>query len=68
MVDVAIDSQSNGKIVRSGELGSLRISLSSNGSATVEEFEISDNKGYKVLFSPGKRIKEMTGNINYWRS
>ena len=36
--DVVADSLANGEIVRLGELGSLQISLSSEGSMTKEDF------------------------------
>jgi len=59
LVDVSIDNLSNGTIVRLGELGSLRPSLSSEGKATEAEVSASVIKGASVLFTPGTRIKAM---------
>lgn len=54
-----------GKIVRLGELGSLRISISSNAEETedkVSEFSI---KGAKVLFTPSAMLKELFKILKY---
>ena len=59
LVDVSIDNLSNGTIVRLGELGSLRPSLSSEGKATEAEVSASVIKGASVLFTPVTRIKAM---------
>ncbi len=59
LVDVSIDSLADGTIVRLGDLGSLRISLSSEGKATAEEVTSSSVKNVSVIFTPGTRIKEM---------
>ncbi|WP_066630796.1 HU family DNA-binding protein [Labilibacter marinus] len=48
----------DGNSVSLGELGTLRISFSSEGVDTEEEFNVSKIKGLKVLFTPGKLIKE----------
>ena len=59
LVDVAVDNLSNGTIVRLGELGSLRPSLSSEGKATEAEVNATAIKNASVLFTPGTRIKAM---------
>jgi len=59
LVDVGIDNLANGTILRLGELGSLRISLSSEGKATADEVTSSSIKNSSVIFTPGTRIKEM---------
>ena len=65
MVDVAIDSLGDGTIVRLGDLGSLRISISSEGKATAEEVNASAIKGNSVNFTPGSRIEEMLATVKY---
>jgi len=59
LVDVGIDNLANGTIVRLGELGSLRISLSSEGKATAAQVTSSAIKNAYVIFNPGQRIREM---------
>jgi predicted histone-like DNA-binding protein len=59
LVDVAVDNLSNGTIVRLGDLGSLRPSLSSEGKATEAEVNATVIKNASVLFTPGTRIKAM---------
>jgi hypothetical protein len=59
LVDVSIDNLANGTIIRLGELGSLRPSLSSEGMATEAEINANSIKYASVLFTPGTRIKAM---------
>lgn len=46
------------KIIRLGDFGSFRISLSSSGADTAENFTKSMIKGVKLLFRPGKQITD----------
>jgi len=48
-----------------GELGSLRVSIESNGEATREEVNASSIKSAKCIFSPGKELKKMQKNLEY---
>ena len=65
LVDVAVDNLANGTIIRLGDLGSMRISLSSEGLPTAEEVKASSVKGSSVIFTPGTRIKEMLATVKY---
>ena len=65
MVDAMTRSLSNGNIVRMGELGNLKVSLSSHGEETEEDVNASSIKHAKVLFKPGKQIREMLDNLTY---
>ncbi len=65
MVDVAVDSLAEGTIVRLGDLGSLRTSISSEGKATHDEVNASAIKGASIIFTPGTRIKETLSAIKY---
>jgi predicted histone-like DNA-binding protein len=58
-VEVMVDALANGKIVRIGELGSLRISISGKGKKKAEEVNAKSISGARVIFTPGKEIKEM---------
>ncbi len=68
MVDVMKDSLSEGNIVRMGELGSLRMSFSSEGKATAEEVNASAINSAKVIFTPGKDIKTMLETVEYQKA
>jgi predicted histone-like DNA-binding protein len=68
MVDVSIDSLSNGTIVRLGDLGSLRMSLNSEGRETAEEVTASAIIRNSVIFTPGTRIKEMLKGVKYQKA
>jgi predicted histone-like DNA-binding protein len=59
LVDVSIDSLANGTIVRLGDLGSLRISISSEGKAKAADINGDIVKNVSIIFTPGPRIKEM---------
>lgn len=65
LVDIMTDSLSDGRAVRLGELGSLRVSLSSEGRATADEVNASAIKNARVIFSPGKSIKNMLLSLSY---
>jgi len=65
MVDVAVDTLADGTIVRLGDLGSLRMSFSSEGKATAEEVSASAIKSSSVIFTPGTRIREMLATVKY---
>lgn len=65
MVDVMQDALANGQIVRLGELGSLRVSISSEGKESADEVNAASIKGSRVVFTPGKNIKTMLNNLSY---
>ena len=59
LVDEAVGDLSDGRIVRLGDLGSLRITLSSEGKATAEELTADAIKEAGVIFTPGPKLKAM---------
>ena len=65
LVDVAIDSLADGTIVRLGDLGSLRITLSSEGKEKPEDVTASAVKEVGVIFTPGTRIKETLATVKF---
>lgn len=65
MVDVITDSLADGKIIRLGELGSLRVSISSEGKATAEEVNAGCVKNSKIIFSPGIDIKKVLDDLEF---
>lgn len=68
LVDVAVESLGNSRIVRLGELGSLRPTLSSEGKPTEEEVSASAIKGAGILFTPGSRLKEMLAAVKFQKA
>ncbi|MDR0698030.1 MAG: DNA-binding protein [Tannerella sp.] len=64
LVDVTIDGLDDGNIIRLGDLGSIRITLSSEGKATPEEVGAGCIKKVRIIFVPGLRIKKMLETAN----
>ena len=54
-----------GEIVRLAEFGSMSVTLSSEGTATAEDFTASHIKEVNVHFRPGKEIDQTLGNITF---
>ena len=65
LVEVTQDAIENGKIVRLGDLGSLRISISSNGEIKEEDVSASSVKNARTVFTPGKRLKSSLRTMEY---
>jgi len=59
MVDVMKDALEESQIVRLGDLGSLRISLSSYPEEKEADVNANSIKGAKTIFTPGKELKEL---------
>jgi predicted histone-like DNA-binding protein len=58
MVSIADRSLSSGQIVRLGDLGSLRMSISSDAADSADKVTSSTIKGVKTIFTPGPRLKD----------
>ena len=65
MVEEAVLGLSEGRIVRLGDLGSLRITLSSEGKDKAEEVTASAVKRTGVIFTPGSKLKDMLNNAKF---
>lgn len=65
LVDVMQSALANGEAVRLGELGSLRVSISSEGKASEKEVTAASIKNAKVIFTPGKQLKNMLETLEY---
>ncbi|SFU76524.1 DNA-binding protein, histone-like, putative [Pustulibacterium marinum] len=55
----------NGKHVKLGRLGSFKVSVSAQGQDNEEDVVASDVTKNRVLFQPGKRIREMLKLLTY---
>jgi predicted histone-like DNA-binding protein len=65
MVEEAVLGLSDGRIIRLGDLGSLRITLSSTGKDTAEEVTAQCVKKAGVIFTPGAKLQEMLKVAKY---
>ncbi|MGP1462904.1 HU family DNA-binding protein [Tannerella sp.] len=65
LVDVMQSSLADGQAVRLGELGSLRINISSEGKDTEKEVTADAIRSAKVIFTPGVDLKKMLANLKY---
>ena len=54
-----------GYSVQLGELGTLRISFSSSGVNTVEEFTVALMRGKKIIFTPGPAFKDILNRLSF---
>lgn len=61
------DCLANGEIVRLGELGSLQISLSSEGTEKPEDFVPSLINKSRILFRPGQTLADMQRTLKFER-
>lgn len=65
LVDVSIAALERGEIVRLGDFGSIRLSINSDSCETEDEVSRSLITKSHILFTPGKRLKDMLANIKY---
>ncbi|MDR2086206.1 MAG: hypothetical protein LBP72_03420 [Dysgonamonadaceae bacterium] len=65
MVEEAVSGLSDGRIIRLGDLGSLRITLSSEGKDSTEEVTATAVKKAGVIFTPGAKLQEMLKNAKF---
>lgn len=56
---------SAGKIVRLGDLGYFRVSISSEGYENAEDVSGKSVKKTRILFTPGKELKKMLNNLEF---
>lgn len=68
LFDVMKKSLANGEAIRLGEIGSLRVSISSEGKATEKEVTAASIKGAKVVFTPSKEIKKVLDTLDYQKA
>jgi len=65
MVDVMKTTLDEGKVVRLGDLGSLRVNISSEGEDEAKKVTARSIKGAKTVFTPGAELKHMLKNLKY---
>jgi hypothetical protein len=62
---VSIDGLEDGTIIRLGDLGSIRVTLGSEGRATAEEVDAACIKKTGIIFVPGARIKKTLEDVKF---
>ena len=65
MENVIADALKKGEIIRLGDLGTLRVSLSSKGALTEKEYTSSLITKSRIIFRPGSILSEALANLNY---
>jgi predicted histone-like DNA-binding protein len=65
MVEEAASALEDGRIVRLGDLGSLRITLSSDGKDAPENVTAAAVKKAGVIFTPGKKLQDMFKTVKF---
>jgi predicted histone-like DNA-binding protein len=58
----------DGQTVSLGELGSLRLTLGSEGAEKAKDFEASMIKNVKIVFTPGKMLKEEMAKAGFQKA
>ncbi|MDR2679781.1 MAG: HU family DNA-binding protein [Tannerella sp.] len=65
LTEVLVEHLANGNIVRLGDFGAFQVSVGSEGAETAAKFNPSLIKGSKIVFRPGKDLKEMQNNLKF---
>lgn len=63
-----INELKQGRIVKLGSLGNFQVSISSEGRVTPEEVSATDVTKSRILFRPGKKLRNLLGNLNYLKA
>ena len=63
--EVIVDALKGGEIIRLGDLGTFRVSLSSKGALTEKEYNTSLITRARILFRPGTILSEALANLTY---
>lgn len=61
------ESLARGETVQLGEFGNFRIVIGSEGTATAEEFTVGKIRRSHIIFTPGRRLREMLASLRYER-
>ena len=65
MEDVFVDALKGGEIIRMGDLGTFRVSLSSKGSLTEKEYTSSLITKSRIIFRPGSVLSDALANLSF---
>ena len=62
---VSIEHLANGQIVRLGDLGSVRVSFSSEGADKESDITANSITDARIIFTPSPRLKEMLKTLKF---
>jgi len=65
LLQIIPDEIANGKIIKLGDFGTFRSTISSEGVATEEEFTTSKIKSLNVRFRPAHEFSTLLSNLKY---
>ncbi|WP_298366191.1 HU family DNA-binding protein [uncultured Lutibacter sp.] len=65
LLQIIPDEIANGKIIKLGDFGTFRSTISSEPAITKEEFHVSKIKGLNVRFRPAKEFTKQISNIDF---
>jgi predicted histone-like DNA-binding protein len=65
LVDVVPEEMAEGNIVRIGDLGSFRVSISSEGHDNEDDVSSNSVTDSRVIFSPGDKFDRMLNNLTF---
>ena len=68
LVEEATAGLSEGRIIRLGDLGSLRITLNSEGKEKPEQITAAAVKKAGVIFTPGKKLQDMLKTAKFTKA
>jgi len=60
-----VNELKQGRIVKLGSLGNFQVSISSEGKVTPEEVSAADITKSRILFRPGKKLRNLLGTLSY---
>ncbi|MGZ0016568.1 HU family DNA-binding protein [Yeosuana sp. AK3] len=63
-----IDALGQGQIVKLGKLGNFQVSISSEGKDTLEEVNVNAITKSRILFRPGKRLRNLLTELSFKRA
>ena len=65
LIEVMKRSLGKGEVVKVGELGNFQLQFGSSGTATKKEFNQSLIKSRRIVFRPGKMLREAVNNYSF---
>jgi predicted histone-like DNA-binding protein len=63
-----INELNQGRIIKLGSLGNFQISISSEGKISPEEVSAADVKKSRILFRPGKKLRQLLKTVSYQKA
>lgn len=65
LLQIIPDEIANGKIIKLGDFGTFRTTLSAEGAATEEEFTVANIKKLNIRFRPAREFVDLLASVKY---